>query len=123
MINYYSIICFSLFYQSRYDSEVVCPILSNKSFIDSLEASSIEPANRTEVEELLVEFRSLSATVSIAAAELKQVVINVSGWWPDCVRVRENINEVEIQLAEDKPLAGSLEVIRQQDESIQVTIT
>ena len=56
------------------------------------------------------------------ADELKHIVASVSSWWPDCIRAKEVISELEMQLAEDLPLAGSLEVIRQQDESFQVTL-
>ena len=55
------------------------------------------------------------------AAELKHIAASVSGWWPDCIRAKEIISEFEMQLAKDMPFAGSLEVIRQQDESLQVT--
>lgn len=92
------------------------------SVIDSLESSSIELPNRAEVEQLLKEFQSLSATILSVAAELKHVATSVSCWWPDCIRAKEIISEFEMQLAEDMPFSGSLEVIRQQDELLQVTI-
>ena len=53
--------------------------------------------------------------------ELNEVVLDVSGWWGGCVGVKKWTGDVEGRLVEEKPLAGSVDIVEEQRNTVQVS--
>ena len=52
--------------------------------------------------------------------ELSEVVTDVCGWWGGCVGVKRWTGEVEGRLVDQRPLAGSVDIVEEQRNSVQV---
>ena len=52
--------------------------------------------------------------------ELSEVVTDVCGWWGGCVGVKRWVGEVEGRLVDQRPLAGSVNIVEEQRNSVQV---
>ena len=59
--------------------------------------------------------------ISSCKDELSQVVSDVGAWWGVCDGVREWLREAESLLADQRPLAGSVDIVEKQRNAIQVT--
>ena len=49
------------------------------------------------------------------------MVSDVGVWWGVCDGVREWLREAELLLADQRPLAGSVDIVEKQRNAIQVT--
>ena len=59
--------------------------------------------------------------VSSYKLELSEVVTDVCGWWGGCVGVKRWTGEVEGRLVDQRPLAGSVDIVEEQRNSVQVS--
>lgn len=105
--------------QSRYTTEVVQPYQEVKASYQPLKTGAALLPDAQAASTAFEKFEALSNSIESFQQELSGVVGDVCAWWGGCEGVRQWVEEAVSVLAEERPLASSVDLVDAQNRRLE----